>query len=362
MLRFAIIGCGRVAENHVRALAAIPRARLVAVCDLVAEKARRLAPSPAVAVYTNYHELLQREAVDVVNIVTPSGLHATHALDIMTRYRKHVVVEKPMALRVEDCAAMIACARQQGVQLHVVLQNRFNRAVQHLRTGVDQGRFGRLVLGTVRLRWCRPQRYYDQAPWRGTWALDGGALTNQAIHHLDLLQWLLGEVDEVSAVVGTRLVNVAVEDTAAAWVRFRSGALGVVEATTAARPDDLEASVSLLGEHGTAIVEGPAVNRLTTWTFGGVDPAAASETPPNVYGFGHQPLLASVVNSVLDGAPPAVDGAAAMVAVRLLHALYRSAECGAPVLLADEPRSARFGVVTERERPIYQLYVTPPPA
>ncbi|RMH56449.1 MAG: gfo/Idh/MocA family oxidoreductase [Candidatus Hydrogenedentota bacterium] len=359
-MRFALIGCGRIAFRHVEALREIPEARLVAVCDLKSERAEAYAKEEGIPAYTNYHEMLSREEIDVVNIITPSGMHAEHALDVMRRYRKHVVVEKPMALRIEDAEEMIGTAEKEGVQLHVVMQNRFNKAVQKIREAVDENRFGRMVLGTVRLRWCRPQRYYDRDPWRGTWAFDGGALTNQAVHHIDLLQWMMGEVEEVSAAAQTRLVDVEVEDTAVAWLRFSNGALGAIEATTAARPDDFEASISLLGEHGTVVAEGASVNRITLWTFTDIDVEEFSEAPPNVYGFGHNVLLANVTDSVLGRARPLVDGLEGIKPLRLLHAIYSSIEQNARVRLDQNPRSRRLGVLTEKDLPIRRLYISEP--
>lgn len=357
MLRFAIIGCGRVAGNHVAAIQATDGMELAAVCDLDHDKANALVIESPVPVYTNYREMLAAEQVDVTNIVTPSGMHCEHAIDVMSRFGSHVVVEKPMALRIEDCERMIATAQQEGVQLHVVLQNRFNKAIKRLRQDVDAGRFGRMTLGTVRLRWCRSQSYYDQAPWRGTWAMDGGVLTNQAIHHIDLLQWLIGDIEVVSATISTQLVEVEVEDTAVAWLRFRNGAVGVIEATTAARPGDFEASVSLMGEGGTVIVEGTSANQLVTYTFEDLDTGSFSETPPNVYGFGHSEFLTTVRDAIVAGKPPSVDGREGMRPVQLLHALYRSAEIGEAVRLDENAASARLGVLTPETERITQQYL-----
>lgn len=359
-IRFALIGCGRVSNWHANALKGIQGAELVAVCDLVEEKARNMAAEHGVRYYTSYRRMLETEEVDVVNIITPSGMHAEHSLDIMTNYRKHVVVEKPMALRVEDCEMMIKTARENGVGLYVVMQNRFNKAVVKIKEAIDKGLFGRFVLGTVRLRWCRPQRYYNRDPWRGKWAFDGGALTNQAIHHIDLLRWLIGEVEEVSAVASTRLVDVEVEDTAAAWMRFENGAMGIIEATTAARPDDLEASISILGENGTVIIEGTSVNRITKWTFDDIDMKEFSEEPPNVYGFGHRPLLEEVVRSVRKGQPFPADETDAIKTIELLNAIYNSAEHrGGSVRLKDRPRSSKLGVMNPADRKIRDMYTTP---
>jgi len=360
-VRFAIVGCGRIAYRHIEAIQANPRAELVALCDLKLERAQERGKGTGARFYRDYREMLQREPVDAVCLMTPTGMHVEHAEDIIKRFRKHMVIEKPMALRVEDGERLIATAGEHGVRLFIVHQNRFNKAVQKIRAAVDEGRFGKMVLGTIRIRWSRGQSYYDRDPWRGTWALDGGALTNQAIHHIDLLRWLMGDVEGVSAVAVTRLVKVEVEDTATAWLRFKSGALGAIEATTATRPldKDLEASVSLLGENGTVIAEGASVNRLVLWTFGGEDLSAFSEAPPNVYGFGHNHIIDNAVSVLSEGGSPLVTPEDALESVKLLNAIYRSIELGGrEVLLKDQPRSQRLGVLDEGSRKVADLYRT----
>lgn len=356
-VRFAVIGCGRIAGNHLQALREIPRAELAAICDLNAERAKPYSARFRVPWYASYHAMLTREHVDAVCILTPSGMHPAHAMDVMRRYRKHVVIEKPMAMRLADLDALLKVADEAGVRIFPVYQNRYNRPVCAIREALLEGRLGRPVLGTVRLRWCRPQRYYDRDPWRGTWSHDGGALTNQGIHYLDLLLYLMGDVEEVYTIAATQLVKVQVEDTAVAALRFASGALGSVEVTTAARPDDFEASISVLAEQGAAIVAGLTANRLFTWTL---DPAACeglSEDVPNAYGNGHRPLLADVVAELLDGTPHPISFEEGARAVRLLNALYRSAEDGVPVRTKDQPASRRLG---RQDPAIDGLYLTKP--
>lgn len=358
-MKFAIIGCGRIANWHADAIKNMDEAELVSVCDIVEEKAKAFGETHKVKHYVNYNRMLCAENIDVVNIITPSGMHAEHAIDIMDNYKKHIVVEKPMALKIKDCEDMMNAADRNKVSLHVVFQNRFNKAVSKIREAVDNGKFGRFVLGTVRLRWCRPQRYYDRDAWRGKWAFDGGALTNQAIHHIDLLRWLFGDVDMVSAKGGTRLADIEVEDTAVAWLHFKNGALGAIEATTAARPDDFEASISILGENGTVIVEGASVNKITTWTFDDIDKEKFSETPPTVYGFGHLPLLKGVVKSIRNGTPSPIGGDEGLKTIKLLNAIYSSIEMGVSVRLSDNPVSSKLGVITKKDEKIRSLYVTP---
>lgn len=350
MLRFVLVGCGRIAKRHSELLGrgVIAGARLVAVCDTVAERAKAIGDQFGVPRYTDMHEMMRREAVDVAVVLTESGNHARDVI-ALAGYGKHIIVEKPMALTLDDADAMIDACRAGGVRLFVVKQNRFNVPVVKLREALDQGRFGRLVLGTVRVRWCRTQEYYDQATWRGTWALDGGVLTNQASHHLDMLGWMMGEVESVFARSTTALAKIEAEDTAVATLRFRNGALGVIEATTATRPKDLEGSISVLGEGGTVEIAGFAVNKMKVWSF--VDQRTDDEgvmdrfsvNPPNVYGFGHQAYYEHVVECIVNDGPNAVDGAAGRKSLELINAIYESIETGREVRLPDRAVHSRLG-------------------
>ena len=248
MIKFGLLGCGRIAKRHSDLLGGghIAGAELVAVCDEVRERADAIAAKFGVPPL-RLDDLLARNDIQAVSVLTPSGMHPRHAIAV-AKAGKHVIVEKPMALRLEDADAMIRACDEAGVKLFVVKQNRFNVPVVKAREALEAGRFGRLVLGTVRVRWCRDQSYYDQDKWRGTWAYDGGVLSNQASHHVDMLEWFFGDVVSVHARAVTALVNIEAEDTAVATLKFRNGALGIIEATTAIRPKDLEGSLSILGE------------------------------------------------------------------------------------------------------------------
>ena len=268
MIRFGLLGCGRIALRHSELLGGnhIDGASLVAVCDPVRARADAIASKFGVAVAYDIDDLLARKDLDAVAVLTPSGMHPEHVIGC-ARAGKHVVVEKPMALRLQDADNMIRACDEAGVKLFIVKQNRFNVPVVKAREALDAGRFGRLILGTVRVRWCRDQAYYDQDDWRGTWAYDGGVLTNQASHHIDMLEWFFGDVDSVHARGITALAKIETEDTAVATLKFRNGALGIIEATTAARPTDLEGSLSILGERGTVEIAGFAVNQIRHWRF-----------------------------------------------------------------------------------------------
>lgn len=348
-LRFALVGCGRIAGKHLEAINQLEASELAAVCDVQEERAKHTGEKYGVPYYTDYNQMLQETEVDVVNILTPSGFHAAHTIDIVQKYGKHIVCEKPMALRLQDADEMIRTCEQHNVRLFIALQNRFNLPVQLVKKTLDEKRFGKLVLGTVCVRWARTQEYYDADSWRGTWELDGGCLTNQASHHVDLLQWMLGEPVEVSAKIATRLLNIVVEDTAAAVIKFANGALGIVEATTAARPGDLEGSLSILGEKGTAEIGGFAVNKIQTWSFAEgciLDSAVMeeySENPPNVYGFGHKRLFEHVIDCIQNKKPSMIDGCSGRKSLELITAMYESEATGKTVHLRFSPHHCKLG-------------------
>ncbi|MFM7806906.1 MAG: Gfo/Idh/MocA family protein [Planctomycetota bacterium] len=350
MLNFALVGCGRIAKRHSELLGhkQIANARLAAVCDIVKSKADAIGTQFGVPAYTDMHEMMQKEKVDVAVVLTESGLHAEHVI-ALSKYRKHIMVEKPMALSLADADQMISACDRAGVKLFVVKQNRLNVPVVKMREALEAGRFGKLVMGTVRVRWCRPQSYYDLDSWRGTWALDGGVLTNQASHHIELLEWMMGDVESVFAMSRTALVNVETEDTAVVVLRFASGALGVIEATTATRPKDLEGSIYLLGEGGTVVIGGFAVNEMLTWNFVQQQPGddevlkKYSVNPPSVYGFGHQAYYDHVVSSILNNTAQLVDGLAGRKSLELISAIYESIETGREVSLRFKPSRCRLG-------------------
>jgi UDP-N-acetyl-2-amino-2-deoxyglucuronate dehydrogenase len=350
MINFALVGCGRIAKRHAELLGTgqITGSRLAAVCDIVPEKCQRIAYQFDVPAFTDMHEMLRAGGIDVVVVLTESGNHAKHVVELAA-YGKHIVVEKPMALTLDDADAMIRACDSAGSKLFVVKQNRFNVPVVKLREAVVAGRFGKLVMGTIRVRWCRDQFYYDQDAWRGTWALDGGVLTNQASHHVDLLEWMMGDVDSVFAKSTRALANIEAEDTAVVLLKFRNGALGVIEATTAVRPKDLEGSISVLGETGAVEIGGFAVNKMKVWNFtspqDGDDEVMTkySVNPPNVYGFGHQAYYEHVVDCISNNTQQLVDGLVGRKSLELITAIYESIETGREVPLRFTPNRSRLG-------------------
>ena len=350
MLNFALVGCGRIAKRHSELLGfhEINGAKLVSVCDNVIDKANRIAEQFKVPAYQDMNDMMESESIDVVVVLTPSGLHAEHVVNL-SKYGKHIMVEKPMALSVEDTENMIYVCDENNIKLFIIKQNRFNVPVVKLREALDAGRFGKLTLGTVRVRWARHQAYYDQDPWRGTWAMDGGVLTNQASHHVDMLEWMMGDVESVFAKMTTALADVETEDTAIVTLKFKNGALGIIEATTATRPTNLEGSISILGEHGVVVVGGVAVNEMQTWAFEDDQDEDSnileefSVNPPNVYGFGHQAYYEHVVDCIENGSANLVDGLQGRKSIELINAIYESAETGKEVFLKFKPNKCRLG-------------------
>lgn len=351
-LHFALIGCGKIARRHAEILSQMEGVHLAAVCDVAEDRARSFGERYGARWYNNYNNMLEKDkTIQVVNVLTPSGLHARNVLDIV-EHGKHVVVEKPMALTLDDADEMIDKCSKNGVKLFVVKQNRYNLPVKKMREAIEEDRFGKLVLGSVRVRWCRRQDYYDSEPWRGSWAMDGGVLTNQASHHIDLLTWMMGDIESVMAKTATRLVNIETEDTGAVIIKFRSGALGIIEATTATRPIDLEGSISIMGERGVVEIGGFAVNEMKLWKFEDTRPEDEEvldkyrQNPHDLYGFGHREYLKEVVDSIVNGKEAFVDGVEGRKSLELVNAIYESVETGREVFLRFKPRKCRLGMDT----------------
>jgi len=347
-IKFALIGCGAIANKHVAALERIENGEVVGGYDIDAESRTAFTEKHSLPVFSNVEEMIEKTNPNVLNILTPSGNHAENVLELIP-YKKHLVVEKPLALRLDQIDLILEEKDKRGIQLFVVKQNRFNPPIQKLKEALLRQRFGKLVLGTVRIRWCRPQDYYDQKPWRGTWALDGGVLTNQASHHLDALIWMMGEVESVMAKISTRLVNIEAEDTGIAILKFKNGALGVVEATTATRPKDLEGSISILGEKGAVEVGGFFMNELKVWNFSDSDEMDTNiwETHgqvPKKFAWNHTEFFKDVISSIVESKKGLIDGLEGRKSVELINAIYESAETNKEVFLQFCPTQCRLGV------------------
>ena len=358
IVNVAIVGCGRVSGHHCRSIVQTEGAQLVAVCDLVAEKANHYHDEFGAKAYGNYHRmLLENPAIDVVAIVTPSGMHYEHAVDIISRYKKSIIVEKPTFMKPTQVSEAYAMASSAGVRLFAVFQNRHNLAVQRVLRGLAQNELGKLRSVAVRVRWCRPQRYYDLAPWRGTYSMDGGCLTNQGVHHIDLLRQFGGEVARVCAVHKTFGAEIEVEDTAAASLVFENGAIGLLEVTTAARPIDFEASISLVCEKGLAQIGGIAVNELQIYT---PDPSACAQNSEdfsgNVYGNGHGKIYEQIVEAFCGRQAFPVTYRDTLATIQLLNSLYVADEVREWVDVATAGDSTRLGRPDEQ---LATLYRTP---
>lgn len=346
-LRYALIGCGRISPNHVAAARKNSDTLLFsAVCDPVPERMEQaLALLPEreraqVARYADHRAMLAEVKPQLVAVATESGKHAQIGLEAIAA-GANVIIEKPLALSMRDARALVAAAREQGVKLCACHQNRFNKSIQKIRTAVEENRFGRMLHGAAHVRWNRGPDYYSQAPWRGTWAQDGGALMNQCIHDIDLLRWMMGDsVDEVVAYTDNLSHGyIEAEDLGMAMVRFHSGAYGLIEGTTSIYPHNLEETLYLFGTDGTVKAGGKSVNTIEEWDFrdGRGDPATIKmefgENPPNIYGFGHTPLYADMAQAVLQNREPYVNGEAGLRALELVLAIYQSAATRAPVKL-----------------------------
>ena len=289
----------------------------------------------SVNTYEDYKVMLDNEDIDVVTIATESGYHAEIAIYCMNK-GKHVIVEKPMAMSIDDALEMIKVAEANNVKLSVAHQNRFNKPIQKLRESVGADKLGRIMNGTARILWRRDDNYYKQAPWRGTWDLDGGTLMNQCIHNIDLLQWMLGgEVERVYAETETFRNPIEAEDFGAIVVRFKNGAIGIIEGSAVVYPKNLEETLSVFGTEGTVVIGGLAVNELKTWRFEGEDEEAVKGDLQvqidNVYGKGHTPLFKDVIDAINDDRKPYVSGEDAIVPLSIILAAYKSKKTGMPV-------------------------------
>lgn len=346
-LRFAIIGCGRISYKHVEAIVNnSEEAELVAVSDVILEKAeekkdqyiKEIGKDVEVSVYTDYKKMLENEKIDVITIATESGYHKDIAIDCMNK-GVNIIVEKPMALSIDDADEMIACAKKNNVKLCVSHQNRFNKPIQDLRKAIEDKRFGRIVNGTARILWNRNMGYYTQAPWRGTWAQDGGTLMNQCIHNIDLLQWMMNsEVYTVYAQCDTFLRDIEAEDFGAIVVRFKSGAIGIIEGTACVYPKNLEETLSIFGEKGTVCIGGLAVNKIENWKFEDSEEneeenilKAQEADPDSVYGFGHIPLFKDVIDAIKENREPLVNGEEGKRGMAIILGAYKSRLTGMPV-------------------------------
>lgn len=337
-IRFALVGCGRISANHLAAIEKhADRAELVAVCDVDPQRLEAAVSKTGSKGYDRFEALLADSNADIVVLATPSGLHSDQTVQI-ARSGRHVMTEKPMATRWQDGKRMVSECDAAGVRLFVVKQNRHNATLQLLKRAVAQGRFGRIHMVAINVFWTRPQSYYDEAAWRGTWEFDGGALMNQASHYIDLLDWLIGPVESVQAYTATLARDIEVEDTGVMCVRWRSGALGTVSVTMLTFPKNLEGSITVIGETGTVRVGGVAVNEIQHWEFSESHAddqkvKDASYKTASVYGFGHPLYYENVIRTLRGEGEAETDGREGLRSLEVLIATYLSARDGRRVAL-----------------------------
>lgn len=339
-IRIAVVGCGRISKNHFGSIEKhSTNLELAAICDVNEDILREHQSRYNVPAYSVLDQMLQKENLDLVALCTPSGIHPEQAI-IAARHHVHVMTEKPMATRWLDGVRMVRACDEAGVRLFVVKQNRRNTTLQLLKQAIDEKRFGKIYMVHLNVFWTRPQAYYDQAKWRGTWEFDGGAFMNQASHYVDLLDWLIGPVEKVQAMMSTNR-NIEVEDTGVLNVKWRNGALGSMSVTMLAYPQNLEGSITILGEKGTVRVGGVAVNDIQLWQFD--EPKEYDELilkanyeTTSVYGFGHPLYYKNVIDSLQGKADPETDGREGLKSLEILIAAYLSARDGKTISLPLE--------------------------
>jgi len=340
-IKIALVGCGRISKNHFRAIEQHKNNfELVDICDVKPEHLRTIEKETNLKGYSDLDDLLEKSEADIVTLCTPSGLHSEQAIKVAESGR-HVITEKPMATRWQDGLKMVEACDTVGARLFVVKQNRHNPTLQLLKQAINQGRFGKLYMINVNVFWTRPQDYYDQDQWRGTWEFDGGALMNQASHYVDLLDWLIGPVANIHAMTGTLARNIEAEDTGVLNVRWRSGALGSLNVTMLTYPKNLEGTITILGEKGTVRVGGLAVNEIQHWEFADKHPEDALIQQANyqtqsVYGFGHPLYYDNVIKALRGEVEPETDGREGLKSLELLIAAYLSARDGKEIALPLE--------------------------
>ncbi|MFH1915982.1 MAG: Gfo/Idh/MocA family oxidoreductase [Nanoarchaeota archaeon] len=336
-IRIALVGCGRISEKHFQAVKGLPDLQLVGVCDTNKELAEKKAHEQGCKAFTDYETMLVTLKPDIVSICTPNFLHPVQTI-LAAQKKINVITEKPMALTLKDARNMINACKKNNVHLFVIKQNRYNPPIQKLKEAIDKGRFGKIYLGSICVRWQRPQEYYDQDNWHGTLLKDGGTLLNQASHHVDMLQWLLGPAQSVSGIAARLGRKIETEDTAISLITFKNGALGIIEATTLTHPRNLEGSITIQGEKGTVKVGGTALNKIDIWEFKDNDPDDENiknigTNPPNVYGFGHSEVYKNVRDCLLRNGKNHVNGEEGYKTLELIMAIHKASREGKQVTI-----------------------------
>jgi UDP-N-acetyl-2-amino-2-deoxyglucuronate dehydrogenase len=354
-INVAIIGAGRIAEHHLKSIKKNKNFKLIAICDLNKKKAKNFSLKYKVSYYLDYNKMLiENQNIDIVAVMTPSGCHYEHCRDILLKYKKNLIVEKPTFLKPSQVKKIYKIAKIYKKRIYPVFQNRFNKAIQKIKTEIKKNKIGKINIVNIRVRWCRTQKYYNLAPWRGTFSHDGGALTNQGIHHLDLLRYLIGDIREVYTKMTTIGVKVEVEDTVLALFKFKNNAVGSLEITTAARPRDFEASISILGSKGMIEIGGLAVNEIKIFTPNQKICKKYSEKIVDAYGFGHFELYRQIYLSMNQNRNFIISEKDCFNTILLLNAFYVSSEKKKNVFIKNTLESKKLGKKNEKIEDLYR--------
>lgn len=353
-INIGLLGLGRIAGHHTKAIRKIKKFKIIAACDLDKSKRENYSKKYKVKTYEHYNQMLIKEKdINLVVIMSPSGMHFEHAVKILNKYKKNLIIEKPTSLRVANLKKLYSLAKKYKKKIYPVYQNRNNKCVIELKRLIEKGQLGKIKLANLILRWCRPQRYYDLSVWRGTYSHDGGALTNQGIHYIDLLRYLVGDIKKVYCNMGTFGSRIEVEDTAVGNLEFEKGALGVMEVTTAARPKDYEATISLIGSKGVAKIGGLAANIMEVYSPNPKICKRFSEKIPDAYGFGHYKIYEDVKNDFIKKKKFPINSEDCIKTLKFLNSLYVSDEMKKSVLVKSSKDSKRLG---RKNNKISKLY------
>lgn len=361
-INIGVIGCGRIVGHHLSSINQINEFKIIALCDLVISKAKNYAEEYNAKYYDNYRLMLQQHPeINLVVIATPSGMHYEHAIEVIDQFKKSVIIEKPTFLKIEHLKNAFNLAQMNNLKIFPVFQNRYNKAVQRVKQSLVNDELGEIRITNIRLRWCRPQKYYDLSDWRGTFSQDGGALTNQGIHHLDLLRYIGGEIESVNCVMKTLGANIEVEDSVVGILKYANGAIGSIEVTTSARPDDFEASISIVGSKGLAQLGGVAVNMLQTFTpdnescLNFSDDFSDLPERGKVYGRGHLEMYKDIKKSFIDNINFPITYKDCLNTIILLNSFYSSSEQNKWIKIKDEEQSINLGSSNDLLSNLYRL-------
>ena len=353
-INIAIIGCGRVANHHIRAIKKFGKYSITGVCDLNISKANYYGKKYNIPIFSDYRHMLKNINCDVVVIITPSGMHFEHSYEILDKFKKNVAIEKPISLKIEHVKKLFKKSKDNKLKIFPIFQNRYNKAVLKVKESIDKKLLGKINIVSLRLRWCRPQRYYDMSEWRGTFSHDGGALTNQGIHYIDLIKFLAGKPVSTFCKMDTFGAEIEVEDTALGLVKFKNKILANVEVTTSTRPDDIEASISILGTKGFAQIGGLAANELQIFTPDQKKCKIYSENIPDAYGFGHYDFYNDLYKSIVLKKKFPISYQDCLESINFLHSFYESNEKSKEIFFKDIIGSKNLGRLNEKISNLYR--------